>query len=94
MSNLTPRYFIVFRDETQLLNSNFGNWVDPIRGAHFNDVAIIDGEQDDDQNFWHILSSKRDSDRGASSKKIRAMRTQSFSRLMLEETLENEEEES
>jgi hypothetical protein len=92
MSNLTPRYFIVFRDEAQLLNSNFGNWIDPVRGAHFNEFTIIDGEEEDDQNFWHILSSKRDSSRGQSSKEIRTMRTQVFSKIMLEEALSEQKE--
>ena len=91
MSNLTPRYFIVFRDQAQLLSSNFGNWTDPVRGAHFNEFTIIDGESENDQNFWHILSRKRDSNRGASSKQIRSMRTQVFSKIMLEEKSDEKE---
>lgn len=56
---LTPRRFIVFRDEQQMVNMKIGEWTDLIRGAEFNNLAMIDGEDEDDRYFWCILSRKR-----------------------------------
>ena len=54
-----PKSFIIFRNEQHLLSSDFGRWVDVNRGAHFNDVTVINGQSEKDRHFWNILMRNR-----------------------------------
>lgn len=81
MNKLRPRFFIVFRNEQQLKDLSFGDWTDPLRGAHFNNLSVIDGADDSDINFWHILRKRREDQAGYSG----GPKTQIFSKIREED---------
>jgi len=61
---MTPRFFIIFNSVEQMQTIDFGSWIDPHRGAHFNNnIVVIDGEKFEDRTPWCILSRQREKER-------------------------------